>query len=225
IGFSGTLLLKLPGPLNTEQEAQLKTVQSSANHLLSLINDLLDLTKIESGRIEPKSEKIIVWNVVHDVSTTLWPLAQAKGLSLEIPKEDPGLSMYTDERLLTQIVINLTNNAIKYTEQGTVRIEVEKTHQNGKTGAAIRVMDTGIGISPEDQAILFEAFTEVSKLNRDGRESTGLSLHLCRKLADILGAHITCESELGKGSTFTVSWEDTDQNGGRTNWQSISSMQ
>lgn len=215
IGFSGTLLMKLPGPLTAEQESQLKTVQSSANHLLILINDLLDLTKIESGKIEPNVQKVIVWTLVHDVAATLQPLAEAKGLTLEIPRDDPRLTIQTDERLLTQILINLTSNAIKYTDGGSVKIQVDRTKLNGTTGAEIRVIDTGIGIRPEDQAELFEAFTEVGKLNRGKRESTGLGLHLSRKLADIIGAKITCESDYGKGSTFTVSWADIGEGGSK----------
>src|SRR5215813_4010122 len=121
IGFTGTLLMKLPGPLTVDQDKQLRTVQGSARHLLSLINDLLDLAKIESGKVELRLEPVICQRVVQEVATALRPLAETKGLVFEVTTPTVDLIIQTDHRALSQILLNLTNNAIKFTEQGEVR--------------------------------------------------------------------------------------------------------
>jgi PAS domain S-box-containing protein len=204
IGFTGTLLMRLPGPLTADQEKQLQTVQSSGRHLLSLINDLLDLAKIESGKVELNREPLIVQSMVEDMAMTLRPLAEAKGLRFEIaiPRDD--LVIRTDRRALSQILINLTNNAIKFTEEGRVRIELSQRRDAGRTQTKLSVVDTGIGIRPEDQARLFHAFAQMDAANRRRYEGTGLGLHLSQKLAELLGGQITFQSESAQGSTFTL---------------------
>jgi PAS domain S-box-containing protein len=205
IGFTGTLLMKLAGPLSGDQDKQLHTIKASAKHLLSLINDLLDLAKIESGKVELNFEQVVCQTVVDDVLTTLRSLAEAKGLDMEIdvPKDD--ITVRTDRRALSQILLNLANNAIKFTETGKVRLELRQAGTNGKTKAQLSVIDTGIGIRPEDQAKLFEAFVQVDALATRRFEGTGLGLHLSQKLAVLLGGRISFESEHGKGSRFTLS--------------------
>jgi signal transduction histidine kinase len=205
LGFTGTLLMKLPGPLTLDQEKQLRTVQSSAQHLLSLINDLLDLAKIESSKVELRLEPVVLEGVVQEVARTLQPLAHAKGLKLEIAAEVPDVGLRSDRRILTQILLNLTNNAIKFTEQGSVRIELRQQPDSGYPLPAIRVVDTGIGMRLEEQAELFQAFRRVGNSVRR-RDGTGLGLHVSRKLAELLGATITVQSEPGKGSIFTLAW-------------------
>jgi signal transduction histidine kinase len=207
IGFTGTLLMRLPGPLTADQEKQLQTVQAGGQHLLALINDLLDLAKIESGKVEPRLEPVTLQDVVREVARTLQPLAQQKGLHLETAAGVPDLVVRTDGRMLTQILLNLANNAIKFTDDGSVRIEVVRHPDGGQSQPAIRVVDTGIGIPPEDHAELFQAFRRVGNAVRR-REGTGLGLHLSRKLAELLGATITVHSECGKGTTFTLAWAD-----------------
>jgi len=204
IGFTGTLLMKLAGPLSSDQEKQLQTIQSSARHLLSLINDLLDLAKIESGKVQVNLEPIVCASVIEEVATALRPLAEGKGLRFEtrIPKKD--MIVQTDRRALSQILLNLTNNAIKFTEKGSVKLEVNQRQANGVALTDIKITDTGIGIRPEDQARLFQAFTRVNTGEARRSEGTGLGLHLSQKLAQLLGGHITLESEYGKGSTFTL---------------------
>jgi PAS domain S-box-containing protein len=204
IGFTGTLLMKLPGPLTSDQDNQLRTVQGSAKHLLSLINDLLDLAKIESGKVELNLEQIICQRVIEEVGATLKPLAQNKGLRFDIkmPKDD--LSLMTDRRALSQIIINLTNNAIKFTDKGVIQIEIGQVQKNGRMLTEIAVTDSGVGIRAEDQAKLFEAFTQVNGHSAKRHEGTGLGLHLSQKLAQLLGGRISFESEYGKGSTFTL---------------------
>jgi len=203
IGFTGTLLMKLPGPITGDQENQLQTIQTSARHLLSLINDLLDLAKIESGKVELRLEPVPCRAVLEEVAGALRPGALGKSLSLEVDLASPDLVLLTDRRALNQILINLTNNAIKFTEKGTIRIQVETRGLNGENATEIRVVDTGIGIRADDQKKLFEAFSQLESGTRR-HEGTGLGLHLSQKLAGLLGGHITFRSEFGRGSTFTL---------------------
>jgi PAS domain S-box-containing protein len=205
IGFTGTLLMKLPGPLNVDQEKQLRTIQTSSRHLLSLINDLLDLAKIESGKVEMNLESLNCQSIIEDVSTTLRTLAETKKLNFEISVPDQDLMIRTDRRSLTQILINLTNNAIKFTDKGTVRIELHGRREKGVELAEITVVDSGIGIRPEDQAKLFQAFMQVDSSSTRPYEGTGLGLHVSQKLAGMIGGRVSFESVYGKGSRFTIS--------------------
>jgi len=199
IGFTGTLLMRLPGPLTDDQAHQLRTVQSSAKHLLSLINDLLDVAKIQSGKVELHLEPVTCQTILREIVAFLKPLAEAKGLSLalELPSED--IVLVTDRRALRQVLINLAHNAIKFTEHGGVRLDMAPP-ASGDAAVAIRVVDTGIGIGADDRDRLFKAF---SKLHAD-KEGTGLGLHLSRRLVELLGGSIGLLSEAGLGSTFTV---------------------
>jgi PAS domain S-box-containing protein len=201
IGFTGTLLMRLPGPLTADQDHQLQTVRTSAKHLLSLINDLLDLAKIESGKVEIVRESVACQRVVNEVVTSLRPLAEAKGLIFELSMPAQDVMVDTDRRALSQILINLTNNAIKFTETGFVRLEVAKPGADD-CAVELRVVDTGIGIEPQDQAKLFNPFTQLGAGHIGG---TGLGLHLSQKLAELLDGSITFTSEVGRGSTFTLS--------------------
>ena len=204
IGFTGTLLMKLPGPLTADQQKQLTTIQTSARHLLSLINDLLDLAKIESGKVELKLESVVCQNVIEEVVTTLRPLVEAKGLQFKLKSPAEEIALQTDRRALSQIILNLSNNAIKFTERGEICLELARHRENGRALVEISVIDTGIGIRPEDQVRLFEAFEQVGPAVSRRHEGTGLGLHLSQKLAGLLGGWITFSSEYGKGSTFTL---------------------
>ncbi|HET6843180.1 MAG TPA: PAS domain S-box protein [Candidatus Angelobacter sp.] len=203
IGFTGTLLMKLPGPLTTDQDKQLRTIQTSARHLVSLINDLLDLAKIESGKVQLNPEPLACNGIVEEVTTSLRPLAEAKGLTFEQVIQGADMVVWADRRALSQILINLTNNAIKFTGSGGVRLEASQRHANGALITEFSVEDTGIGIKPEDRDKLFEAFSQVTS-NEARRDGTGLGLHLSQKLAELLGGRINMESEYGKGSRFTL---------------------
>jgi PAS domain S-box-containing protein len=205
IGFTGTLLMRLPGPLTNDQDNQLRTVQASAKHLLSLINDLLDLAKIESGNVELDLQAVPVGDVLREVCTSLQPAAVKKGLTLRLQLPAADLIARTDRRSLNQILINLTNNAIKFTDHGEIRLEVTRVAQADRSALQISVVDSGIGIRQEDQVRLFEAFGKVGTGIRKAAESTGLGLHLSRKLADLLGGTISLQSEYGQGSRFTLS--------------------
>jgi PAS domain S-box-containing protein len=209
IGFTGTLLMKLPGPLTADQEKQLATIRSSASHLLSLINDLLDLAKIESGKVELHPEPVACQEVVQEVAATLRPLAESKGLHFALDLPETTLTLQTDRRALSQIMINLTNNAIKFTEQGEVRLELKHFKRNGHWLTEINVSDTGRGIRKEHQTHLFQAFEQIENDGPRARpsrryEGTGLGLYLSQKLARLLGGAISFQSEFGRGSTFTL---------------------
>jgi protein-histidine pros-kinase len=208
IGFTGTLLMRLPGPLTPDQEGQLRTVQASAQHLLALINDLLDLARIESGKIVLRPERVACQTVVEEVAASLGPSAASKGLAFHVDAPAEPCWLRTDRRALSQILINLTANAIKFTVTGEVRIRVHAAEAREGGGVRITVSDTGVGIRPEDLARLFEAFEQLETTPTWRHEGSGLGLHLSRKLATLLGAAISVESTFGSGTTFTVRLND-----------------
>ena len=203
LGFTGTLLMKLPGPLNEEQERQLQIVRSSASHLLSLINDILDLAKIESGKRELTFERVPIAEVVAEVRDSLASLAAEKGL--EFSSDVAGdLTVVTDRRALQQILLNLINNAIKYTDRGSVRVDARLTSRNGHNSIAIAVKDTGIGIKEEDLERLFTAFEQLDTTTTRRFEGTGLGLYLSRSLTELIGGDLGVNSTFGSGSIFTL---------------------
>ena len=203
IGYTGTLLMKLPGPLTADQERQLKTVQSSARHLLSLINDVLDLARIESGRVEIELKLLGCREVMEEVLATLGPLAQAKSISLAAEFPEQPIEVRTDRRAMSQILINLANNAIKFTEKGSVTLRLRQ--RDGASGnlVAIDILDTGVGVKTEEQARLFRAFQQL-QAGKPRSEGTGLGLYLSGRLAELIQCRIEFESEYGKGSRFTL---------------------
>ncbi|MCX7279401.1 MAG: PAS domain S-box protein [Burkholderiales bacterium] len=204
IGFSGTLRMKLPGPLNAEQDKQLQIVQTSARHLLSLINDLLDLAKLGANKMELTLETLDCSALLDEVGAALRPEADKKGLDFSLQLPPAALLWCTDSRSLKQIVMNLLGNAIKFTERGSVRMRLQsRVGPNGPT-LVISVEDTGPGIPLEDQGLLFDAFSRAQAANRRKLEGSGLGLHLSRKLAEGLGGELSCQSVYGQGSTFTL---------------------
>jgi PAS domain S-box-containing protein len=204
LGFTGTLLLRLPGPLTADQEKQLRTVQASGRHLLSLINDILDLAKIESGKVEMYFEPVVLQHVVDEVAASLRPMAIEKTLAFDVDTPADDITLKTDRRALHQILINLVGNAVKYTERGSVRIELRRTSSAREDSFEIRVVDTGIGIKREDQSRLFQAFEQVERSSTRRYEGAGLGLFLSLKLATLIGARLHVRSEFGKGSTFSL---------------------
>jgi signal transduction histidine kinase len=204
IGFTGVLLMKLPGPLNADQEQQLTRVQSSARHLLALIEDVLEVTRIESGTAPLTREPVSCQDVAREVATALQPLAKEKGLALEIIAPPEDLIILADRRALRQILYNLISNAIKFTEHGSVRIEIGRRNHGGRPAAALSVHDTGIGIRREDYDKLFQAFMQADQSSTRRYEGTGLGLYLSLKLALAMGGEIEYSSEFGRGSTFTL---------------------
>ena len=204
IGYTGTLLMRLPGPLLPDQEKQLGTIQGNARHLLSLINDLLDVAKVESGKVELNLEPTSCTELIRELTTTLRPMAEKKGLEfrLQVPAED--IMIRTDRRTLTQILINLINNAIKYTDTGHVAVILQRRTRDDRPATEFHISDTGCGIRPDDQKRLYQPFTQLDSSSTRRYEGTGLGLHLSQKLAGLLNAHISLESEYGRGSTFAL---------------------
>jgi protein-histidine pros-kinase len=204
IGFTGTLLMELPGPLNHDQQKQLRTVQASGRHLLSLINDLLDLARIESGKFDLNIEEVDCRDLLEEVVVGLRPLADDKAIELEVVTGAAGVQVHSDRRSLSQILINLTNNAIKFTDEGGVRLGLSRDDDNGTSVIRFSVIDTGKGIQAQDQERMFAAFEQIGGPASVPYEGTGLGLHICRTLATQIGASIDFDSEYGEGSTFTL---------------------
>jgi protein-histidine pros-kinase len=204
IGFTGTLLMRLPGPLNPDQEKQLRIVQTSGRHLLSLINDLLDLAKIESGKIELRREPVNCRDVLNEIANYLRPMAESKKIVLSIDAPLKELFVETDRRALHQILLNLANNAVKFTDEGSVRLQVREKAPGSGAVVEFAVIDTGTGIRPEDQDKLFQAFSQLDASSDTCYEGTGLGLHLSQRLAELLAGRITFQSDFGSGSTFKL---------------------
>ncbi len=198
IGFTGIILQGMPGEINQEQRKQLTMVKNSANHLLSLINDVLDVSRIEAGRIELSPEEMRLDDVVKEVADAFSPLASEKGLELltEVPQD---ISLLSDKRRVKQVLMNLVSNAIKFTDRGSVKIAARVARDGN---AEIRVIDTGIGIEKEDTDKLFQPFQQIGESLTKSKEGTGLGLYLTKRLATLLGGYVTAKSEYGRGSEF-----------------------
>jgi signal transduction histidine kinase len=199
IGFTSLLRRELTGPVNPEQKKQLDIVHSSANHLLALINDLLDVSRIEAGRADLDREPFDFVDVVNEVVRSLKPMADRKGLEVTATLTAPAIPMNGDRKRTLQVLLNLVNNAIKFTAKGSVNVTAAVEGRN----LVVIVTDTGIGIKKEHIGMLFEAFRQVDGSVRRVYEGTGLGLYLCRRLLDLMGGMIRVESEYGSGSRFT----------------------
>lgn len=200
IGFTGIVLQGLAGPLNTEQSKQLGMVRGSARHLLELINDVLDISKIEAGQLEVRAEPFDLRESIERIAATVLPLAEKKGLELVVRfGSGPGV-MTGDRRRVEQVLINVLNNAIKFTELGKVTLDAEVEANR----VHLRVRDTGIGIKPEDLATLFQPFRQIDTGLSRQHEGTGLGLAICRRLVTLMGGDIVASSEWSRGSEFIV---------------------
>jgi signal transduction histidine kinase len=198
IGFTGILLQGLVGPLNDEQKKQLGMVRNSSTHLLELINDVLDISKIEAGQLEVALEPFDLRASLEKVAHTLRPLAERRGLRLDLEVGPEVDTLISDRRRVEQILLNLAGNAIKFTEEGGVSLGCRIVG----TEVAFKVCDTGIGIRPEDLHLLFHPFRQVDSGTARKYEGTGLGLSICKRLVDLLGGSIEVESTPGAGSTF-----------------------
>ncbi len=208
IGFTGALLMKLPGPLTPDQDKQLNTIRTSARHLLSLINDILDVAKIEAGKVTLQLETIACNDLLAQTADTLRPLAAQKGLALTVELPPEQVMIESDKRALTQIIINLINNAIKFTDTGSIKVALGRAHVDGETLTRFSVTDTGVGIKTGDQSKLFQAFSQLDSTSTRHAEGAGLGLYLCQNLANLLGGALSFSSEFGQGSVFTLTLRD-----------------
>ena len=200
VGFSQVLKQKLFGEVNDKQDEYLDDILSSADHLLALINDILDLSKVEAGQVELEVGSFSLREALERGVVMVRERATKNGvrLSLEL---DPQVDLVEgDERRIRQVVFNLLSNAVKFTPQGG-RVDVSAAKENGEV--VVAVTDTGPGISSDDQARIFEEFQQAKASNGERPEGTGLGLALSRSLVELHGGRIWVESEPGKGSTFT----------------------
>jgi signal transduction histidine kinase/DNA-binding response OmpR family regulator len=201
VGFSDLLAEKTAGPLNDKQGRFVGHVRDGARHLLQLINDILDLSKIEAGQLEMHCENFQIEEALPEVLSTCRPLAMAKNIEVE-QRLTAGLPVYADRVRFKQILYNLLSNAVKFTpKDGKIEIGC---HQNGDL-VSISVKDTGIGIRPEDHAAVFEEFRQLEAGAEATHEGTGLGLAITRRLVEQQGGTISLESAVGKGSRFTFS--------------------
>jgi signal transduction histidine kinase len=213
IGFSEVLTDRMFGDLNEKQDEYLKDIYASGTHLLSLINDILDLSKIEAGRMELELTDFHLPTALDNALTLVRERAGRRNITLQMSVDERLGEVRADERKIRQVVLNLLSNAIKFTPEGG-RIEVGAVPRDGFV--EVSVSDTGVGIAPEDQEKVFEEFRQVGTADKKA-EGTGLGLTLCRKFIELHGGRIWVTSQVGVGSTFTftipVRREPSDRGG------------
>lgn len=200
IGFTGILLQGLAGPLNEEQRKQLGMVQKSSRHLLSLINDVLDISKIEAGQLELSLTSFDLSASIEKIASLVAPIAEEKGLALTVAVEAGTGRITTDQRRLEQILINLLNNAIKFTETGKVSLACRPEAE----GYRLDIADTGIGMRSEALQGIFEPFHQIETGLSRQHDGTGLGLAICKRLVARMKGTISVASAPDHGSTFTV---------------------
>jgi signal transduction histidine kinase len=200
IGFSEVLQEQMFGELNEKQADYTRDIHSSGHHLLSLINDILDLSKIEAGHMDLALGEFHIPAAVGEAITLVKERATRHGVQLEVEVPDSLGVFYADERKFKQIVLNLLSNAVKFTPAGgKVRLQAEQVNAE----LLVSVVDTGVGISPADQTLIFEEFRQVTMQDRSKPEGTGLGLTLTKKFVEMHGGRIWVRSEVGKGAAFS----------------------
>jgi PAS domain S-box-containing protein len=201
LGFSGMLLSGLVGPLDEEQERQVGFIRDAGERLLALVNDLLDLSRLEEGLHEPRVDEFDLVELVERAVELLRPLADSKDVALAVSYGQVIIPMWTDRDTLLQILINLLSNAVRFTDRGAVTIEPAVSRDG--FWATVTVRDTGRGIAPEDLERIFERFVRLGDVG-DAAPGSGLGLSIASRLAELLGGGIEVESEYGRGSVFTL---------------------
>jgi signal transduction histidine kinase len=198
IGYSTLMLDNIYGPLNAKQKEGLQRTLKAARHLLELVNDVLDLSKIEAGKIELSLQPVMFPSIIEDLFVTVRPLADEYGSGLKLEMEGEPFNIVSDPRRVRQILLNLLSNAIKFGEGKPIRVVCKHDENNG---VEIEVIDEGVGIAQEDIARIFEEFVQVSESKQPG---TGLGLPISRRLAQLLDGSLTVHSVPGQGSTFRL---------------------
>jgi signal transduction histidine kinase len=201
ISLSRLLIDRLDGDLSVEQERQVTLIQKSARELSEIVDDLLDLAKVEAGKVAIRAKDFTIGELFGALRGVLKPLVEKATVALEFDDAHASVRLHQDEAKVTQILRNFISNALKFTEHGVVRVYAEWV-DNERVRFAVR--DTGIGISVPDQERIFEEFAQVEHPLQRRVKGTGLGLPLSRRLAHLLGGTVTVESELGKGSTFSL---------------------
>jgi PAS domain S-box-containing protein len=199
-GYADLVKDGIYGPVTEEQVKAMQRIRRAEDHLLALINDILSYAKIEAGRLSIELTDVPVNQMLAELRMLVAPQVSAKGLKYEFRPGPPELRVRADRERATQIVLNLLTNALKFTTDGTITVDVEAT----KDDVLIRVHDTGIGIPPDRLLSIFDPFVQVGRFGEPNRAGVGLGLAISRELARAMGGDITVVSELGRGSTFTV---------------------
>ncbi|MEO7218061.1 MAG: HAMP domain-containing sensor histidine kinase, partial [Gemmatimonadaceae bacterium] len=205
-GYAQLLELGVHGPITEPQREALRRIQRSEQHLLSLVNDVLNFAKLEAGRIDYDLKEMPLIDVIATISPMVEPQLTGKGLQYEVRVTDD-LRVRADREKLQQILLNLMSNAIKFTESGgTVSIDIGRRSDDPSPEGVVfvRVSDTGVGIPRDKQDAIFDAFVQVSRHLTTSSTGTGLGLSISRDLARGMGGELRVRSELGKGSTFTL---------------------
>jgi signal transduction histidine kinase len=201
IGFSDLLLLGLPGPLNESQRQQLVEIRSAGGTMLRLMDDLVELARLEAGVVEVHAETTVLEPFLDELRSTFTAQAEQRGLTLDVDLSGPD-RCHTDPRVLGRVLGHLIDNGLAFTESGGVTVRVRAGTEPGRVD--IGVVDTGTGIAEHDRTMLFQPFDRAASASDPPRTGIGLGLFLGRRLADLLGAEISVESEVGRGTTCSV---------------------
>ncbi|WP_456432743.1 response regulator [Thermosulfuriphilus sp.] len=204
LGMARLMLDEAAGPLTGRQREYLEVIIRNGNSLLELINDILDLNRIESGKIEISFTEFPLAELLQDVESSIRPLAEKKGLKFILSTEEAPETLVTDQKRLRQILINLLSNAVKFTEKGEVELKINLKEGPERDIVRFEVRDTGIGIPPGQEKVIFEAFRQLNGSITRKYGGSGLGLHIVKKLTELLGGEISVSSQPGKGSTFTL---------------------
>jgi signal transduction histidine kinase len=188
--------------VNEKQDEYLKDILDSGRHLLSLINDILDLSKVEAGRMELEPSEFVLAEVLENGLTMIRERSSQHGITLTLQVDPTIETIEADERKVKQVIFNLLSNAVKFTPDGG-RVELSARTSEDAAEVIVAVRDTGIGIGPEDQDRIFEEFRQAGRASGKSQEGTGLGLALTRRFVELHGGRIRVDSEVGVGSTFT----------------------
>jgi len=187
-----------------EWNEMISTITQGGKRLLETLNLILDLSKVEADKVQINYSEINISQEINDIVSMLSPVAQKKNLYLKVVVEDKFIQSKLDKRLLHSVIANLVNNALKYTKEGGVTVDLCAARSNGKYNAVVKVTDTGIGIAKDDQETIFDEFRQVSEGYNRYFEGSGLGLTIAKKFTEKMGGTLSLESEIGKGSTFIV---------------------
>jgi signal transduction histidine kinase len=201
LALTQLLLRRMDGELTPEQEKQVEYIRRAVQELGEMVNDLLDLAKVEAGKTEIRISRVDLGHFIGSIRAVMRPLSTNDAVALIFDEPPPGIDIETDESKLGQVLRNMISNALKFTEKGEVRVSVRFAHNSS---LCFSVSDTGVGIAPADLGAIFQEFTQVSNRLQKNVKGTGLGLPLSRKLASLLGGTLEATSTLGLGSTFVL---------------------
>jgi signal transduction histidine kinase len=204
IGYSDMLFEDSRDKMDEQQLSDLRKIKASGNHLLSIINNILDFSKIEAGNMEVNLEQVEIGSFVDDITAAVTPLLLKNSNNLTVTCDESIGNMYTDANKLRQCLVNLLDNACKFTKEGQISLGVAIEKLNNSEWVRFSICDTGIGISDQQSRLLFAEFTQADSSTTKNYQGTGLGLALSQKFCELLGGHISFNSTLGKGSVFTV---------------------